>query len=251
MERIAKMATRKITNNNRGFKGVWIPSNVWLDKSLSIQEMVFLVEIDSLDINENGCFASNNHFSDFFGLTPSRCSQIITKLREKGYITIRYEYKGKEIDKRVIKVVRKLSTPINNTKGGIKKIKEGYLENAEGSNTSLSNTNSNTKDNMSGKPDTIPYSKVIDYLNKETGKNFKNVESNKKLIRSRFHDGFTFDDFKNVIDTKAAEWGSDSKMARYLQPSTLFSSKHFDEYLNQQTKGVTNNQPREYSELGF
>lgn len=249
------MATRKITNNNRGFKGVWIPSNVWLDKSLSIQEMVFLVEIDSLDINENGCFASNNHFSDFFGLTPSRCSQIITKLKEKGYITISYEYKGKEIDKRVIKVVRKLSTPIKNTKGGIKKIKEGYLENEEGSNTSLSNTNSNTKDNMSGKPDSIPYSQVIDYLNNETGKSFKNVESNRKLIRARFHDGFMLDDFKKVIDTKAADWLHDDKMSSYLRPATLFGNK-FDQYLNQkpvkpkQRQNFTQNNDQ-YSNLGW
>ena len=102
----------------------------------------------------------------------------------------------------------------------------------------------------SGKPDSIPYSQVIDYLNNETGKSFKNVESNRKLIRARFHDGFTLDDFKKVIDTKAADWLHDDKMSSYLRPATLFGNK-FDQYLNQQPKGVTNNQPREYSELGF
>lgn len=131
------MAQRKIAKSNRGFKGVWIPSNIWLDHNLTIQEMIFLVEIDSLDISDDGCYASNKHFSEFFGLTNGRCSQIISNLQNKGYITISFIYgKNKEIDKRVIRVVRKLNTPIKFSKGG-------YLENAKGSNTLFSNT-SNT-----------------------------------------------------------------------------------------------------------
>src|SRR5699024_4944799 len=35
--------------------------------------------------------------------------------------------------------------------------------------------------------DTIRYSEIINYLNKKTGKNFKNVESNKKFIRARWN----------------------------------------------------------------
>ena len=41
----------------RSFKGIWIPAHIWLNKSLSIQEKVFLAEIDSLD-NDDGCYAS-------------------------------------------------------------------------------------------------------------------------------------------------------------------------------------------------
>lgn len=78
------MAERKISKSNRGFKGVWIPSHIWLDKNLTIQEMMFLVEIDSLDISDEGCYASNKHFSDFFGLSTRRCSQIINELKDKG-----------------------------------------------------------------------------------------------------------------------------------------------------------------------
>lgn len=131
------VAERRISNGNRGFKGVWIPSYIWLDSKLSIQEMVFLVEIESLDVSDKGCFASNKHFSDFFGLTSGRCSQIISSLQEKGYVDISFVYgKNQEIEKRVIRVLNKLNTPIKYSKGG-------YLENAKGSNTSLSNTNIN------------------------------------------------------------------------------------------------------------
>ena len=38
-------------------------------------------------------------------------------------------------------------------------------------------------------------------------------------------------DFLAVIDTMAAEWAGDPKMAKYLRPSTLFSPK-FEDYVN-------------------
>jgi hypothetical protein len=34
---------------NRDFKGVWIPKEIWINTDLSIIEKVLLVEIDSLD----------------------------------------------------------------------------------------------------------------------------------------------------------------------------------------------------------
>jgi hypothetical protein len=71
---------------DRDFKGVWIPKDLWLDKSLSLQEKAFVVEISSLD-NENGCFASNAYFADFFGISKDRASKIINGLVGKGIIT--------------------------------------------------------------------------------------------------------------------------------------------------------------------
>lgn len=139
----------------RDFKGVWIPKEVWLSKDLSLQEKVFLVEIDSLD-NEDGCFASNRHFADFFNISLGRSSQIINSLEKKGYITIKYDRKGKEIQQRIIRVVNKLNTYLENDegvfnklKGGIKYSKGGYLENAKDNNTSISNTSIiNTSNNI-------------------------------------------------------------------------------------------------------
>lgn len=74
----------------RAFKGIWIPKEIWLSKNLTLQEKVFLVEIDSLD-NDDGCFASNKHFAEFFGLSIGRVSQVINSLHEKGYIDVQYE----------------------------------------------------------------------------------------------------------------------------------------------------------------
>ena len=127
---------------NRAFKGIWIPKEVWLNEELSVMEKLFLVEIDSLD-NEKGCFASNKHFADFFGISKGRCSQIINRLYEKNLIEVTFEYEGKEVKKRTIKVVNKLNTLVNKLNHPIKNSKHPYLENDEVNNTSINNTNNN------------------------------------------------------------------------------------------------------------
>lgn len=126
----------------RDFKGIWIPKEVWLNKSLKLIEKLFLVEIDSLD-NEYGCYASNKYFSEFFGITKGRCSQVITKLNEKGLINIKFEREGKVIVSRIIKVVKKLNRVYNDDVLPIKKNKGGYLKNDEDNNTIYNNTDNN------------------------------------------------------------------------------------------------------------
>jgi hypothetical protein len=51
--------------NKREFKGVWIPREVWLDRRLNALEKVILIEIDSLDSTERGCYASNKYIAEF------------------------------------------------------------------------------------------------------------------------------------------------------------------------------------------
>ena len=125
---------------NRDFKGVWIDKEIWLNKELTWMEKLFITEINSLD-NKDGCFASNDYFADFFQLSKGRCSQIINSLIRKKYISSEHKYKGKVIEKRVLRI---LNTPIKNIKGGIKNTKQGYLENAIDNNTLINNTSNNT-----------------------------------------------------------------------------------------------------------
>lgn len=83
----------------------------------------------------------------------------------------------------------------------------------------------------------VPYSEIIDYLNEKTGKNYKSKSrNNQKLIKARWNEGYTVDDFKKVIDNKVADWKDDSKMNKYLQPSTLFRASKFEGYLNEKPK---------------
>ena len=224
----------------RDFKGVWIPKEIWLSTDLKVMEKLILVEIDSLD-NEDGCFASNEHFSKFFSLSKNRCSEIIKSLEKKGYIKIDYIYQegSKAISRRVIRCVRNIDGGIRNIDNPIRKTEEGYSENREDNNTSFNNTFSNT----SNKKDIVeqsstaplPYEEIVQYLNQKTGKNFKHTSKvTQRHIRARFAEGFTVNDFKQVIDKKCSDWLRDQKMKEYLRPETLFGTK-FESYLNSKT----------------
>lgn len=35
--------------DNRDFKGIWIPKDIWLSDKLTLQEKIMYIEIDSLD----------------------------------------------------------------------------------------------------------------------------------------------------------------------------------------------------------
>lgn len=69
----------------RDFKGVWIPREIWLSTELSLMEKVLFVEIHSLD-NDRGCFASNRHFAEFFGVSERQIGTYIASLKKKGFI---------------------------------------------------------------------------------------------------------------------------------------------------------------------
>lgn len=91
----------------RDFKGIWIPKELWLSKDLNLTEKIMLIEIDSLD-NENGCFATNDYFANFFVLSKGRISKIINNLVKRGYINSEIEYKkGTQIvEKRTLGISR-------------------------------------------------------------------------------------------------------------------------------------------------
>ena len=84
----------------------------------------------------------------------------------------------------------------------------------------------------------IPYFEIIEYLNKQAGKNCKaDAAKNRKLIKARWNEGYTLEDFKHVIDVKTEEW-INTKFDKHLVPSTLFAASHFDDYLQQKKKVV-------------
>lgn len=82
-----------------------------------------------------------------------------------------------------------------------------------------------------------PFKEVIEYLNEKTGKQYRSsTKSNQAIIKARFKEGFSLEDFKTVIDNKVADWLKDTKMSEYLRPKTLFGADKFEGYLNQVSK---------------
>lgn len=129
----------------RDFKGIWIPREIWLSQDLNITERILLVEIDSLD-GINGCYASNDYFAKFLGISKDRVSKLISGLCQKGYLrtTMIYKQDSKQIEKRILNTTigyrRKQLDPLvenNDTPIG---------KNNEDNNTSFNNTFNNYDD---------------------------------------------------------------------------------------------------------
>ena len=120
------------------------------------------------------------------------------------------------------------------------------------------NPQPNPNKELSGKPDgippgqepDIPFAEIVGYLNERAGKRFRNGRPQTRThIRARWAEGYRIEDFKQVIDTKVAEWlGTD--MEKHLCPDTLFGSK-FEKYLNSKGEGtsVQGSQYRDMNEL--
>lgn len=142
----------------RQFKGIWIPKEIWLNKDLTFQEKIILVEIDSYDDGQVGCFATNKHFVNNFAINSSRISQIIQSLQRKNYITITYDFNGKEIIKRYLHINRPPYPPkegmskinigmLKNEMGVCQFDKGGYVKKLKDNNTNINNTINNNKEN--------------------------------------------------------------------------------------------------------
>lgn len=74
------------TDLPRGFDGIWIPKEIWLEPDLTALEKMLWAEIRSLGRHESGCFASNAYFAKFFGTTERRIQQMLAKLKKKNLI---------------------------------------------------------------------------------------------------------------------------------------------------------------------
>jgi hypothetical protein len=94
--------------NNRDFKGIWIPKNIWEDERLSPFDKVLLMEIDSLD-NEDGCWKSNNSLAEFMQSGVASITRSIKKLEDLKYIKTSMK-KSDYGTVRVIKMIRGVSS---------------------------------------------------------------------------------------------------------------------------------------------
>jgi hypothetical protein len=92
-------------SEKREFLGVWIPKDIYLNKDLSWMEKIILIEVTSF--SENGkCFATNQYFAEFLGISASRVRHIIADLIRKGYLKSKIIYKknSKQVEKRILSV---------------------------------------------------------------------------------------------------------------------------------------------------
>ena len=213
-----------------------IPNSIIQAKDLTDAEyrlLLFLYSLpDSWKINQN-----------FLGLKLN-CNRIninkkIKKLKELGYLEILkspekndYIYilkeKGVSIDDVSLKDVSARDVSVSDT----------YI------NNNIINTNiNNKKDNIYN----AEIEEIINYMNQDVLKeqniygtitfSYKTTTpKTRSLIISRLKEGYTVDDFKDVIFLKYKNWVANDKnskqMRKYYRPETLFGNK-FENYLQE------------------
>ena len=147
-------------NESRDFKGVWIPKNVWLDTRLNALDKVILMEIDSLDQGEKGCYASNEHLATFCQCSKTKVSTAISKLIECGYVYIQnFDGRKRELKSRLSNFERQ---NIKNCKADIQNLKE--------SNTDINTVNNTVSNKKERKPKKQPQSydeQITEYTQNE------------------------------------------------------------------------------------
>lgn len=111
----------------RDFKGIWIPKEVWLDERLNTIDKIILLEIDSLDSGEEGCFASNKYLADFCQCTEWTVSSSINKLIKLDYLeVIKFDGRKRYLKSRLVKIQRQTC---ENPKADFRKSKDNNIYN--------------------------------------------------------------------------------------------------------------------------
>ena len=207
----------------RDFKGIWIPAEVWLDERLNPLEKVILMEIDSLDCGDKGCYASNEYIAGFCQCSESKVAHAVTRLVELGYVS-RKSFDGRQriLQSRLAKFARQNSKVC---KADVQNLQESNID----SNIDIS---SSIKKEYKESPQERDFAvAVVDYLNEKAGTHYRaGVAKTQSLIKARANEGFTEADFRTVIDKKCADWIG-TEYEQYLRPQTLFGTK-FESYLN-------------------
>jgi len=127
------------------------------------------------------------------------------------------------------------------------KVKESKVNKSKVNNNIYTPLNDKNKSNH-----TKEVSTIITYLNEKANTNYKTTtKKTRDLIKARFNEGFTMDDFKTVIDKKVKLW-TDTEFERFIRPETLFGTK-FESYLNEKIvkKGKGNARDKGYTEREY
>ena len=199
-------------NNN------YITIQGWMRNELDLKGndlLVYAIIYGFSQDRESRFTGSATYLADWCGTSKRTILTSLSSLVEKGYL------RKYEIEKNGIKFCEYVA----NFTGG-EKISQGCCEKISTNNIDIYKKKSISKEILK---------EILDYLNEKCETHYRlNNKKTESLVSARLNDGFTVDDFKKVIDNKAAEWKDNPQMCQYLRPDTLFGTK-FESYLNQKT----------------
>jgi hypothetical protein len=178
---------------DRKFQGIWIPRDVYLNTDLTWIEKILLIEIDSLDKGNKGCFASNDYFSEFLGVSKTHISKSIKRLIELNFVVLK-SFNGR---------IRILKSALNSTsKQSCTKVQSSVEAKIKSDFNSSSNPNIIVKNN---KTNTKEIDKSISV--KKTGKpnSFEEVEEYFVLKKSNKFVALDFFEYYENIGWKVGK----------------------------------------------
>lgn len=73
---------------DRIVKGIWIPIEIWQNRSLSWNEKILLMEIDSFTAKDRECYISNEYIAELLGVSVSWASKCLSHLLELGFVRV-------------------------------------------------------------------------------------------------------------------------------------------------------------------
>ena len=73
---------------DRIVKGIWIPIEIWQNRSISWNEKILLMEIDSFTAKDRECYISNEYIAELLGVSVSWASKCLSHLLELGFVRV-------------------------------------------------------------------------------------------------------------------------------------------------------------------
>lgn len=125
-------------------------------------------------------------------------------------------------------------TSVTSVTGNASNAKKRYIDIDIDTDTDINiNTNIKQDQNTLVEQSLDVEAKILDFLIEQSGKRFKHVPANIRLITARLKEGHSHDDITSVIERKIKEWQDDVKMAKYIRPATLFNAEKFNQYVGE------------------
>ena len=180
--------------------------------------------------SEKRCFPSRSTLAELVGCSVPIVSRSIRKLEEIGVIEVQVREGENKAQLSNLYIVKDLHYPGKSDLRGSKPDLRPPV-------TTLPPPVNHVTPNYNHINSTqINYKSIVEFLNEKCGTSYRSsTVKTQRLIKARFNEGFTEEDFRKVIETKARDWLG-TEMEQYLRPETLFGTK-FEGYLNQKGGG--------------
>jgi uncharacterized phage protein (TIGR02220 family) len=199
------------------------------------EKVVFCVVLSLSKGGTEDVFVSYETIAKFAGIGRTKAYTCIRQLMKKKFLKYAEKQKRNSKSYRVVKKwtvhhTNKSCSPDEHQKFTTR---TGEVHEMNSTNSTSLNITPTNKENNKKKvsPEEIPFTEILEYLSKVSGKRHNVNKLNKKYISGRWRDGHRLPDFKKVIDVCNAKWKDNKDMCDFIQPSTLFNTK-FEERLN-------------------